>query len=66
MSKKHESPELDKTQRIKKHVRGHTRDIDNYTEKSLRPKHEPAKKQHVNILDAYEKLGDDYEDIFDE
>lgn len=59
--------EMDKSERIKKHQRthrdGHKHDHNRLDR--LEPKHKPAKKNHVNLLDAYEKYGDDY-DGFDE
>ena len=66
MSKRNDSPELDKSQRIKKHDRGHTKTDGGGREKRLKPNHQPAKKQHINILDAYEKFGEDCEDVFNE
>lgn len=66
MTKKNSSNELDKNQRINKHNRSHSKDHSASYEKSLQPHHKPAKKQHINILDAYEKFGEDTEDIFEE
>ncbi len=66
MTKKHTPIELDKNQRIKKHARTHGKDHEAQMLKNLKPHHEPAKKQHINILNAYEKLGDNCEDVFDE
>lgn len=61
MSKKHEQ-ELDKNERIKKHERTHVKGKKKQELSSLQPKHKPSKKQHANLLDVYEKFGDDYED----
>lgn len=66
MSKKNEPKELDKSQRIKKHQRSHEKGQGTTGDKRLKPNHPPAKKQHINILDAYEKYGEDAEDIFEE
>lgn len=66
MSQKKQSPEMDKNQRIKKHHRSHAKDHVPKHDKRLQPSHKPAKKQHINILDAYEKYGEDCEDIFEE
>ena len=67
MSKKKQDSELDKNERIMKHERSHSKGHDHPSGvKRLKPSHRPAKKNHINILDAYEKLGDDYEDLFEE
>lgn len=66
MTNKKLPDDLDKHQRIKKHERTHGKDHEDQMLKSLKPHHKPAKKQHVNILDVYEKFGEDYEDRFDE
>ena len=66
MTNKKTPDELDKNQRIKKHERTHGKDHEAGKLKNLQPHHKPAKKQHVNILDAYEKFGEDVEDRFDE
>ena len=66
MSKKKQSSDLDKNQRIKKHERSHSHDNSGQGMKRIKPHHKPAKKQHINILDAYEKLGEDYEDVFED
>lgn len=65
MSNKREQIELDKDERIKKHERSHKVDHeanDNNLER-LGPKHKPSKKNHVNILDAYEKFGEMYDGL---
>lgn len=66
MSKKNIPEELDKNQRIKKHDRTHGKENKKHSGNSLQPHHKPSKKQHINILDAYEKFGEDCEDVFDE
>lgn len=65
MSKKHQQVELDKTERIKKHARGHksTHGVRN-TLSRIEPRHKPSKKSHTNFLHEYEQHGEDldYED----
>lgn len=67
MSKKRQQVELDKSERIKKHKRSHKDEhkSENNRLGRLEPKHKPAKKQHINLLDAYEKFGDEYEGFDD-
>ncbi len=67
MSKKKHMSELDKSERIMKHERSHSKDGSGTSgAKRLKPNHKPAKKNHINILDAYEKMGEDYEDLFED
>lgn len=63
MSKKHQEPESDKSERVMKHERSHKdvyKNLENELQR-LEPKHKPMKKKTVNILDAYEKFGDEYD-----
>lgn len=66
MSKKPKEEALDKGQRINKHTRSHSHDQHEKGMKRLQPSHKPIKKQHINILDAYEKRGEACEDMFEE
>lgn len=63
MSKKRERDELDKDERILKHERGHSKDdhMSNARLNRIEPKHKPSKKDHINLLDVYEKSGETYE-----
>lgn len=60
MSKKHQQVELDKSERIKKHARGHKGGHSNHGSLSrIEPKHKPSKKDHTNYLHEYEQRGED-------
>lgn len=60
MSKKRPQVELDKTERIKKHARGHKEGHQVHNGLSrIEPKHKPSKKIHTNLLHAYEQYGED-------
>ncbi len=66
MSRKNHVEEPDKNERIKKHDRSHGKNKESNHMKRIKPSHQPAKKQHKNILDVYEKFGEDYDDMLDE
>jgi len=63
MSKRKEQEVLDKDERIKKHVRSHPSENEKGQSRlnRIEPKHKPMKKKKINLLDTYEKYGDDFE-----